>query len=80
MHGAKPQWSHAPRAQRHRLHRRLQRLPRLVHSALPLPLLSLALLLLLAAAGRLLRTARGLCGRRHGLHCILHRGVDASAC
>jgi hypothetical protein len=68
---------HAPRAQRHRLYRSLQRL---LHPALPLPLHTLALLLLLAAAGGLLRIARGLRGRQHGLHCVLHRAAEASAC
>ena len=71
--------AHAPRIQ-HRLNRYLQRLSRLPHPPLPLSLLTLALFLLLAAAGRLLRTARGLCGREHGLHCILHRDVVAIAC
>jgi hypothetical protein len=52
----------------------------LVHLALPLPLFSLALLLLLAAASRPLRTARGLSGRRHGLRCILHSAAMTSAC
>ena len=54
-------------ASQHRLDRYLQRLPRLVHPPLPLPLFPLALLLLLAAAGsllefmlRLLRIARDL--------------------
>jgi hypothetical protein len=52
--------AHAPRIQ-HRLNRYLQRLPRLPHPPLSLPLLTLPLFLLLAAAGRLLHTARDLC-------------------
>jgi hypothetical protein len=41
-----PQRAHAPRIQ-HRLNRSLQRLPRLLHPALPQPLLTLSLLLFL---------------------------------
>jgi hypothetical protein len=66
----------------HRLNRYLQRLPRLVHLALPLPLFTLPLLLLLAAAAsRLgLRLLRRLCKRQHRQHCILHHTAVAIAC
>jgi hypothetical protein len=77
---------HAPRARSllHTLHRPTQHLPRLLHLALPLPLLAQLLLLLLRAADRrglrLLRSASGLRGQRRGsLHCILLRAEPDDA-